>query len=230
MVYYELYGLTGAGKSTLASIVISELRAKGYKVGSWMDVYSRHPSFRCSHPLRLEMLFHVNEYELFFWCWRAYRNSKEPNRYFLNRLLILTHQMLMIAAENKYDVVILDEGSLQFISSLRYMEDFSDDMDYQRISHYLNQRLRIYPVFCNIDIAESMIRVKNRGYGSERYSYSIGPEKFEQAMIYMENNLRNISSTFSPSIEIDMKAPIADNARLLVTEILSRGLDERDIV
>ena len=39
MVYYELYGLPGAGKSTLANIIIYELRAKGYKVGAWDDVY-----------------------------------------------------------------------------------------------------------------------------------------------------------------------------------------------
>lgn len=228
MVCFELYGLPGAGKSTLANIVISELRAKGYKVGSWWDVYYRHPAIRCSHPLRLEMLFHVNEYILFCWCWRVYRKSKEPNRFFLNRLLILTHQLLMVAEENKYDVVVLDEGSIQFISSLRYLEDFSEDKDYQRISRYLNRELIIHPVFCDIDIAESMSRVKNRDSGSERFSYSVGAEKFKQAMIYKKNNLTKISSTFAPPIEINMKAPVADNARFLVTEVLCRCLDERN--
>ena len=229
MVYYELYGLPGAGKSTLANIIISELRAKGYKVGNLHDVYFRCPNAKQKHPLRREMLFHINEFKLFFWCWKAYKNCKNPNRAFYNKLLILTHQLLMVAEENNYDIVILEEGAIQFISSLRFLEDFSDDNDYQRISHYLNKKLLINPVFCNIDIAESMSRVKNREYGSEgRFSYRIGAEKFKQAMFYKEKNLRKISSTFLPPIEINMKAPVADNARLLVTEILSRSLDERN--
>ena len=228
MVYYELYGLPGAGKSTLANIIIYELRAKGYKVGAWDDVYYRCPNVIFKQSLKRERLFHINEYKLFFWCWKAYKNCKNPNRAFYNKLLILTHQLLMVAEENNYDIVILEEGAIQFISSLRYLEDFSDDKDYKRISRYLNKRLIIYPVFCNIDIAECMSRVRNRGYGSKRFSYSVGCEKFKQAMIYKEKNLRRISSTFLPPIEINMKAPVADNARLLVTEILSRSLDERN--
>lgn len=228
MVCYELYGLPGAGKSTVANILISELRAKGYKVGTWDDVYYRCPNVIFKQSLKREMLFHINEYKLFFWCWKAYKNCKNPNRAFYYKLLILTHQLLMVAEESNYDIVILEEGAIQYISSLRYLEDFSDDKDYKRISRYLNKRLIIYPVFCNIDIAECMSRVRNRGYGSKRFTYSVGCEKFKQAMIYKEKNLRRISSTFLPPIEINMKAPVADNARLLVTEILSRSLDERN--
>ena len=228
MVYYELYGLPGAGKSTLANIIIYELRAKGYKVGAWDDVYYRCPNVIFKQSLKREMLFHINKYKLFFWCWKAYKNCKNPNRAFYNKLLILTHQLLMVAEENNYDIVILEEGAIQYISSLRYLEDFSDDKDYKRISRYLNKRLIIYPVFCNIDIAECMSRVRNRGYGSKRFSYSVGCEKFKQTMIYKEKNLRRISSTFLPPIEINMKAPVADNERLLVAEILSRSLDERN--
>lgn len=228
MVYYELYGLPGAGKSTLANIINSELRAKGYKVGTWDDVYYRRPNVKFKQSLKREMLFHLNEYKLFFWCWKAYKNCKNPNQSFYYKLLILTHQLLMVAEESNYDIVILEEGAIQYISSLRYLEDFSDDKDYERISRYLNKRLIIYPVFCNIDIAECMSRVRNRGYGSKRFTYSVGCEKFKQAMIYKEKNLRRISSTFLPPIEINMKAPVADNARLLVTEILNRSLDERN--
>lgn len=228
MVCYELYGLPGAGKSTVANILISELRAKGYKVGTWDDVYYRCPNVIFKQSLKREMLFHINEYKLFFWCWKAYKNCKNPNRAFYNKLLILTHQLLMVAEENNYDIVILEEGAIQYISSLRYLEDFSDDKDYERISRYLNKRIIIHPVFCNIDIAESMSRVRNRGYGSKRFTYSVGTENFKQAMFYKEKNLRKISSTFAPPIEINMKSPVADNARLLVTEILSRSLDERN--
>lgn len=228
MVCYELYGLPGAGKSIVANILISELRAKGYKVGTWDDVYYRCPNVIFKQSLKREMLFHINEYKLFFWCWKAYKNCKNPNRAFYNKLLILTHQMLMVAEENNYDIVILEEGAIQYISSLRYLEDFSDDKDYERISRYLNKRIIIHPVFCNIDIAESMSRVRNRGYGSKRFTYSVGTENFKQAMFYKEKNLRRISSTFAPPIEINMKSPVADNARLLVTEILSRSLDERN--
>lgn len=228
MVYYELYGLPGAGKSTLANIINSELRAKGYKVGTWDDVYYRRPNVKFKQSLKREMLFHLNEFKLFFWCWKAYKNCKNPNRAFYNKLLILTHQLLMVAEENNYDIIILEEGAIQYISSLRYLEDFSDDKDYERISRYLNKRIIIHPVFCNIDIAESMSRVKNRGYGSERFTYSVGAEKFKQTMIYKEKNLRKISSTFASPIEINMKAPVAENARLLLTEILRRSLDERN--
>lgn len=228
MVCYELYGLPGAGKSTVANILITELRAKGYKVGTWDDVYYRCPNVIFKQSLKREMLFHINEYKLFFWCWKAYKNCKNPNRAFYNKLLILTHQLLMVAEENNYDIVILEEGAIQYISSLRYLEDFSDDKDYERISCYLNKRIIIHPVFCNIDIAESMSRVRNRGYGSKRFTYSVGTENFKQAMFYKEKNLRKISSTFAPPIEINMKSPVADNARLLVTEILSRSLDERN--
>ena len=228
MVYYELYGLPGAGKSTVANILISELRAKGYRVCTWDDVYYRCPNVIFKQSLKREMLFHINEYKLFFWCWKAYKNCKNPNRAFYNKLLILTHQLLMVAVENNYDIVILEEGAIQYISSLRYLEDFSDDKDYERISRYLNKRIIIHPVFCNIDIAESMSRVRNRGYGSKRFTNSVGTENFKQAMFYKEKNLRKISSTFAPPIEINMKSPVADNARLLVTEILSRSLDERN--
>ena len=42
MVYYELFGLPGAGKTTLSAPIVKKLKDNGYKVAVWDDVFHRN--------------------------------------------------------------------------------------------------------------------------------------------------------------------------------------------
>ena len=223
MVYYELFGLPGAGKTTLSAPIVKRLKDDGYKVAVWDDVFHRNSYNRLKINLVVEMFFHFNEYKLYYWCWRLYKKSREPNSFFFKKLVLLLHQLLMTIKENKYDIVICDEGVIQFISSLYYLEEIQDDLFLKKIACFMGKRMPIHPICCSIDITESMKRIKNRNYGqARRYSYIAGESVLEQAMICKDKNLCKISTFFPAPIFIDMSKPVLGNVDILFTAIMDR--------
>ena len=122
MVYYELYGLPGAGKTTITSSLVDKLKAEGYKVAERKDVYIRRGSKINSKSVYWEMLFQPSEYKLIWYYLMLYLKCKQKNRYHLKNLLFYSHQILMTIKEGKYDMMFLDAGIIEYIASLFYMD------------------------------------------------------------------------------------------------------------
>lgn len=223
MVYFELYGLPGAGKSTVSNIVVAQLKSRGYKLATYDDIYYRlgRGYFR-KIRFYLEVLYHFSEYRLFFYFFKLYKCCHKRNIRYLNKLIYFSHQILMTANSGSYDIIFLDEGLIQFISSLFYAESYQNNKYLKNIVAILDEYIKINPVFCSIEVNESMQRIKNRPYQRKtRYSFSVGSSMLKSVLEYRNYNLKSISSAFPPHIQIDMLENVEDNANLIVEKVKS---------
>ena len=119
-----------------------------------------------------------------------------------------------------YDIIICDEGIIQFTSSLYFSEDFTDADLLRKIVKELQKILITNPICCSIDIDESLRRMKNRPYGqNRRYSYSRELPVLEKAMKHRENNLKVISSAFPEPLMVDMNQCVEKNVEILLNWI-----------
>ena len=229
MIYYELYGLPGAGKTTVTSSLVDKLKADGYKVAELKDVYHRRGLKSGSISAYFEMLFHPSEYKLFWFYLMLFLKCRQKNRHHLNLLLFNSHQILMTIKERKYDIMFLDEGVIQFISSLFYLEDCPIDNQIDKIASYFSVQINITPIFCSVDICESMKRIKERSYFQKgRFSHSVGTKKLEMALKFKINNLKYIASYFPKHYEINMTDTIQHNVSLLLTFVNQKLMDKKD--
>lgn len=221
--YFEFYGLPGAGKSTLVEPLIQKLKDAGYRVAGLFDVYGRVPNHWIRLPVLIEILFHISNYSIIYKYWKIHRKSVSPNKHFLKKLIILIHQILMTIQEKKYDIVICDEGIIQYSSSLFYYDSFKGKDLLEEIAQKICSKIDILPIFCSIDLEESLMRMKNRPYGQRRrYSHSVDLPLLEKIMRIKGENLKLIASTFPDSVTIDMKADVNDNIVKLYSLIISK--------
>lgn len=217
MVIYELYGLPGAGKTTVTTSVIKCLKDKGYKVAGYNDIYGSDEKKRL---FWVKTLFHITEYRLYYYYWQLYRSGIKRDRGFLEKLVFYSHQLLKANREEKYEIMFLEEGLIQFISSLFYMERIPHTNNLDKIVEYLTKRLLIKPIFCSVNINLSLQRIKERPYKQiGRYSHSVGSAVLEEVLKYRVYNLNVISSFFPFYTNIDMTIPAEENANKLVSII-----------
>lgn len=217
MYYYELYGLPGAGKTTIALQVINCLKSQGYKVASYDDVFG---SGIIDKKYWLKILFNFKMYKLYFYYLQLYCKCHKKERGFLKKLLYYSNNILRISQGDNYDVMFLDEGIIQFLSSLFYMEDIPQNSDIKKIVHYLNNKIVMRPILCSVDMNVSLKRIKERPYKQTgRFSHSIGASVLEKALKHKAYNLDVISSYFPSHIEIDMIRPVIYNTDFLLSKI-----------
>ena len=142
-----------------------------------------------------------------------------PSFHYFKRLIVFIHQLIKTVKEDNFDIIVVDEGIIQSTSSLFFLENFVGlDLLEKNVNDF-NKNFKIQPVYCAIDVEESMKRMKERPYGQfRRYSYSAGLS-LKKAMEQKEYNLRLISSVFPTSIMMDMRESVEENCELLYLTI-----------
>lgn len=214
MICFELFGLPGAGKTTVTTPLIEYFNEKGYQVASHRNTYGKRER---KIQEWLKILFSFSEYRLFFYYWMLYRKANKRDIRYLRSLVYYSHQILRTIKEDKYDIMFLEEGVIQYISSLFYLEKISDDLYVKKIASELLKKIKIIPILCSVDIEESMKRVKERStQQNSRYSHSVGTSLLRNVLYCRQYNLNVISSFFSPIVVIDMNKPIIENVRTLI--------------
>lgn len=216
MVYYELYGIPGAGKTTVTKSLLQQLKEDGYKIAGFDEVYYRRDFKLRSLKAYVEILFHISEYPLLYHYLMLYNKCSCRNRHYFMKLILYSHQILMTCKENKYDMMFLEEGIIQFISSMFYMEELPANNNIQRIAGYFSKRIKVVPIYCDVEIKESMKRIKERPYSqTSRFSHSVGTEKLEEALKYKIHNLGIVASHFLAHYKINMEEPVEHNVERL---------------
>ena len=120
MKYYELYGLPGAGKSTLSNPVIGQLKQEGFRVASRNDVYFQNCGRKAGKLfVYAEILCEIRMYPLYMDILRFNRkvSSNLSNIKYAFQTIFFLHQILKAYKSNLYDIIILDEGIIQYLSS-----------------------------------------------------------------------------------------------------------------
>lgn len=222
MDYYELYGLPGCGKTTVSRLLVKQLREEGYKVADFNDVFLK---YNHGYPRKWEffkLLFQIKEFPLFYYYWRLYKECDCKSKRRLSNLMILTHRIICTYKSHEYDILFLEEGVIQFISSLVYLGTIRDDERICKIVDILNKIIKIQPIYCCLDVELSLERIKGRERAGDRFSKSTDADVMYQALNYKKANLDNIASSFLYKMKIDMTERIDNNVKILESKLLNK--------
>ena len=185
MTYIELYGLPGAGKTTITAPVIDMLRRDGLQVANLKDVYLRNCKGNSKVFVLLEMIIRFRRYPIY---WRILRYGlsisikKECIKYLI-KLLFLVHQIYESVNSGLYDVILCEEGIVQYITSLCYLEDLPDTKLLSKIIEIINKTINPIAIYCEISEEESLLRITKRSNSiSLRFSSKIPIDVLEKAI------------------------------------------------
>lgn len=199
MKYIELYGLPGAGKTTVSVPVINRLRDSGLKVADLSAVYFRNCKSKNKLRVLVELAFSYKNYLIYLslirYGFTAIRTYDGLASFF--KLFFLIHQLMMTIRENRYDLVLCEEGVIQYLSSLNYTEEMRDNTALALLFTRLQSRFDIIAVNCRISVEESMNRIKGRGETSRRYSRKTPSDLLRLALRTKERNLTTIAKYLS---------------------------------
>ncbi len=224
-VYFELFGLPGSGKTTLCRPVISIFKEKGYKVADLESIYYRKCRNRKKFPVLIKMALKINMYPLYFKLWKVFLtcNSSDRTFSFFMKAIFLSYQILDAIKDGEYDMIICEEGIIQYISSFSYLENIPDSKFLYTFCVYISSLLTVYPIHCCSSIEESILRIGGRPVVSRRFSSSSCPmDVLRKALDSKKCNLDLISSHFQNTYSLDMMKEVSENQKKLYSYIVER--------
>ena len=156
MVYYEFYGLPGCGKTTLSRKVVYQLQEKGYKVADFSCIFLNENFGKPKLIEYVRLIFQIREYSLFYHYWKLFRECHCNSKRRLTNLMILTNKIFRESRKNRYDMVLLEEGIIQFISSFNYLGAIRKSNRFDKIVKQLEKNVEICPIYCRLDVDTSL--------------------------------------------------------------------------
>ena len=173
MKVIELCGLPGCGKSTITGPVVKSLKDGGTQAASGSDIYFYNTKGRNSAASMLRCLARPRDYRLYWHILKLNRKYSKSLRCVKHalRLMLLISRIEDAQKAGKYELAVMDEGIIQYMSAQADGTIISDDRLCRRIVHEVSQRLPgWYVVYCVSDVDEAMRRIRERGAVSDRFS------------------------------------------------------------
>ena len=197
MTIIEFYGKPGVGKSTVCDELEKKLSIN-YKVVNLQKFKSPQKFlkklffyFRVYSNYRIIILLsYLLKYS------QMYTNSFN-NIYWINRIMVLNFLIKQEVSKQNNEIILLDEGIIQFLTSLAHGIKISEKKIITKICNYFNDT---YPkktilIKCEIKLEDNILRLKKRNRINDRFIFSDINEMKKQLNI-KENNLDFISSLF----------------------------------
>ncbi len=222
MLVFEMAGGPGIGKSTLSRQVINNLGESGYRVGTLEDIYFRHRKDRGKLSLLIRILADAKHYPLYLdaLLLKLRYGNQNGSWNYAGRLVFFLYEWVHIRKNEEYDILLLEEGLVQYISSLLYMEKLPAAFRKEKIYADLAECGHEPFVFvCNLqDIYENILRLKNRK-ADTRFFRIRDDNELKQAMEAKKHNLDIIAGGFKYSMQLDMAIPVEENVKLVTSVI-----------
>ena len=216
----ELYGLPGCGKSTLTHSILSILQSeypgivlRRSDISGKINKYWNRPLclFLC---LVLELLKPCNYKTKTFLL--KYALSFPFNRYSIIYLLY-TVMVINLYRNNKTQIIVLDEGIIQFLSSIPHDNVIKKVELIERITNSINENpFDALYVECQLDLDTTMYRIKQRDR-KDRFAYK---DSLGELLMIKETNLALISNAIVRNkVIVDMKDSSINNAEIVINKI-----------
>lgn len=222
MTFIEFNGLPCCGKSTIVNQLSAELKAKGIKVLLLEDVVFFKKRSTENKKLQLVSAFFAPScFKLNFFALKIAIESGisiERMRYAM-RLIKLNYQVKRILNKKNGEILLLDEGFIQFITSIPHDKRFVKESSVKEICQcIMDQYPGIQIVNCSLPIETTIDRSKNRQSSISRFD-NLESEELRTQLCTKLDNIQLIQR-FMPrksQFEVNLAENIEENiARLKV--------------
>lgn len=213
MKYIEMYGLPGAGKTTISVPVIKKLREEGYRVAGLSDVYFRNCKTRRKTKVWLELAFSFKNYPLYVELFKYGLSLPQTldNIRYLFKQLFFVHQIIKTQEEGQYDIALCEEGIIQHMTSLSYTQDLPDTTFLRNCILKLYKATNVVAINCLIDIETSLNRIEGRDdSSSRRFSSKTSSDLLLTVLNVKKRNLAVLAKYIPSVYEINMAHPVND--------------------
>jgi len=219
MNYIELFGLPGAGKTTITNPVIEALREEGFRVAGLSEVYFRNCCDRNKTKVWFEIITSLKKYPVYFqiFLYGLSVSISASSVKFLLKFIFLVHQIMKTKEEGKYDIVLCEEGIIQHLSSLSYLKQLPDNKRLDEVMLSITKVINIEAINCVINIEECINRVNSREESSQRFSSKIPGSVLFQALKMKEKNLMIVANHTTSVHELVLVESIDDNKNKLLS-------------
>lgn len=230
MLIIELTGVPGCGKSTLWELLKSELQKRGRTVYTYRELMHREPLFVHKgllfqwekwNPQTVSCMNWIEQY-----CALVPQDEKRDR--FKKMFIELYHRVHVAAWNRGEDMILLDEGLVQNVTSLFFMDAIPKDPSAERVlKHLIHVKGRYLFVKCNISMEENIARLKKRARENDRY-YALEEDRLREALLVKEQNIDYLlflieTEKRGEKIDIDMEKSTKHNVDLIIEKLITRA-------
>ena len=218
MLIVEFNGKAGCGKTTLTRQVAQQLKEKQISAGTRYEAFPQlkrskslvrclkfFPAFFNPKNFRLNIL--VLSFTLDYGI-DIYRLYKAISFIELNYLLD------KIRVEKPFEVLLLDEGILQYLHYLPNDKEIKRNNNTEKLAQAIELKyMENIIINCSLDWGKNASRLAKRGPGHKRYA-GLSDSVHRKRLETREGNLKILRQFMhhNPSIAIDMGEPVEQNA------------------
>lgn len=212
MFIFELCGLPGVGKSTFCNTFERGLKESGYKV---INV-QKQPLWYGKIKRRLFKVILRTDGDCRRLLKKAYKElpdmSDKAKKYWVERI-VQSIYLTKRAAKKGYEVVTLDEGYIQFVTSLCHGEEISEPyIDfYKSITTVVDKCGKHYVVDCRLDKEIIVERLKKRGRQGDRFLADSDGEIYSRLSL-KDSNLRILNELVDADRRISVELKSSEKA------------------
>lgn len=234
MLIVELNGAPGCGKSTLCNQVLGELQSRGYLAGTLQDVVFRKQRNKMTNYIQmLFILFSVKRYKLNYAVAKLARDyGLERGRVlFALRFLKFLSKLESTLKDEKFDLLLLDEGIVQYLTSIPHDKEIKQNTHYEKVCEMVQTLYnRVIQVNCHIEFEENVRRAKQRGQVNSRFDH-LPEEQLRKALSVKRYNIDLVRKRLAARkiVNINMTEDIQISS-VHLTNVILEELENREKV
>lgn len=211
-IIIELNGCCGCGKSTLTAVLGNMFKDKKIRYITLNNLLDRNKAKWYHNLLGKNMEL---GYKLFRYSYSISPLRFDRKQYF-KHVLNIYNAIEQIVKEREYDIVLLDEGILQGLSSIAYQDIIRKKRAAGQIINLLYKDKDYYVVNCNLDYEELLFRINKRKRNAGRIDQFKEAEELESILKSQYKNLSRLRTLLPKEIQVinlDMKKESVECAK-----------------
>ncbi len=169
----EFNGLPGCGKTTTVDELIKIFQSVQVNAATLDDVYFYKEKNKFSKLITLLLaVFSIKEFNINFSIIRYFLkfNFTIERFIYMLRLIKVYYQIRKVMMSGSYNVIILEEGIIQYIASISHIDNIKDeDMLKELVEKIFRKFRRVLCVNCELDISEVIKRIRQRNLCNRRF-------------------------------------------------------------
>ena len=222
----EFYGLPGVGKSTICDLLEEKLNLTGYKV---INIQKQKKCITIQDKINKAILTlksfafidNIKLYKILNNYKRVY-GKNELSDYWIRRIIVTNYLLKKEIKRSTYDYILLDEGIVQFITSIVHDEVIKNDIYTDEICKNISNVYSNYTtvIHCNLDYKNIIGRLKKRNKKNDRFIFT-DEDMMLKVLKKKEKNLDTISHKilFNEYIDLNLEDKLDLNCQKIMNRI-----------